>query len=77
MPASFHRCLEQLKFTLLAAAAVIPPIAVSKALLSIASRFHIGGTVFKAIEFICFFAVLVAEALAYDKFHQWRLRRGQ
>jgi hypothetical protein len=78
MPASFHWYVGQLKFTLLAAAVVIPPIAVSTTVAAYCvSLFDIGVTAFKAIEIICFFAVLAAEAFAYDKFRRWRLFRRE
>jgi hypothetical protein len=66
--------LSTLKSTLMAAVAVIPPVALSIAAASYClAAFHIGGTLYKAIESLCFFAILIAEACAYDKFQQWRL----
>jgi hypothetical protein len=78
MPAFLHRYVEQLKFALLAVAVVILPIAVSATTAAYCvSLFDIGGTISKTIEIMSFFAVLVAEAFAYDKFQRWRIfRRG-
>ena len=72
---------ERLRFTLLAVAALVPPIAVSIAAASYgAANFAIGGTAVKAIKVMCFFTVLLAEALVYIKFQQgrrWRPGRDQ
>ena len=78
MPVFFRRFVERLKFTLLAIAAVILPIAVSIITASYCvSIFNIGGTVYKAIESICFFAVLIVEVFAYDRIQRWRLFRKE
>jgi hypothetical protein len=77
-PRCFQWYIEQLKFTLLAVATLIVPIAVSKTAASYCvAIFDIGGVVLKAIEGILFFGVLIAEALAYCKFQQWRLSRRE
>jgi hypothetical protein len=69
---------KQLKFTLLVAAAVILPIAVSIAAASYCILiFNIGGTAFKAIKGISFFTVLAAEAFVYVKFQRGRLMRKE
>jgi hypothetical protein len=74
MPPFLRRYVERTKFTLLALVAVILPVTVSITAASYCvSIFDIGGTLSKAIELICFFAVLIAEALAYDKFQRWRI----
>jgi hypothetical protein len=77
-PRFFRWYVEQLKFTLLAAATMIVPIAVSVTAASYCvAIFNIGGAIFNAIERILFFGILIAEALAYCKFQQWRLSRGK
>jgi hypothetical protein len=76
MPAFLHRHVDQLRFTLLAVAAMILPITASIAAASYCvSTLNIGGTVFIAIKQICFFAVLGAEVFVYYKFQRWRLSR--
>ncbi len=70
----FH---ERLKFTLLAAAALILPITVSTiAAAYCVAIFDIGGTVSTSVKATCFFAVLAAEAVAYDKFQRFRNGRN-
>jgi hypothetical protein len=71
----------RLRFTFLAVAALVPPLAVSIAAASYcASMFEIGATAFRATKGLCFFAVLLAEAYVYFKLQRrWLLRprRGE
>jgi hypothetical protein len=63
---------RRLRFTLLAVAALVPPLAVSIAGASYcAAIFEIGAAEFKAIKGVCFFAVLLAEAFVYVKHPRW------